>query len=252
MKDWYAKCGCNCGRCLGFKGNARTDEDKQRCSDGWHRYFGVRLRPDLCYCPGCQSTEPRKSGAVLPDSSCYVRPCAKKTGAKTCAHCPSYPCEELKTRTPGEDFREILAQRTGEPIPEDDYIAFVKPYEGLKHLAEIRASLKSEDIVQKPKVPPIRARIAKFPDDLSLSGREREAFTALHGLFVKVFSAPADTYARQIIIRRLRKNILNILWVFGRFSGSKGSRLVVDSEVHGSRDDLRNIVRRKDNALHTT
>ena len=250
MKDFFAKCGCNCGHCLAFKANSRTDEDRQRCSDGWHKYFGVKLRPDLCYCQGCQSPEPWKSGAVLPDRACNVRPCALKTGVETCAHCPSYPCEELKIRTPGEDFREILEQRTGGPMPEEDYVAFVKPYEGLKRLAEMRASLNQEDIVDKPNVPPIRARIVKFPDDLPLSKKDTEAFRALHGLFVKVLSAPADILARQIIIKRARKNFLNLLWVFGRFSELKKGQLVVDGGVHGSRDDLRNIVRKRDNTLH--
>lgn len=251
-EDWFAKCGCNCGRCPAFKGNARTEEDRQRCSDGWFKYLGVRLSPDLCYCQGCQSSVPWKPGNVVPDRGCYIRPCALRTGVETCAHCAWYPCEDLKRRIPGEDFREIVETKTGEPIPEEDYIAFIEPYEGLKHLAEIRASLKQEDIGEKPEVEPLRVRIAKFPDDLPLSKKENDTLRSLHGVFVDILTAPAETYAKQVTIKRLRKTLLNILWVFGRFSDIRDGELIVEGSTHGSRDDLRNIVRKTDNTLHTT
>ncbi|UCD92455.1 MAG: DUF3795 domain-containing protein [Methanobacteriota archaeon] len=144
VKDFFAKCGCNCGHCLAFKGNSKTDEDRQRCSDGWHRYLGAKLKPEICYCNGCQSSNPWKSGNILPDRSCNIRPCALHVGVKTCAYCYAYPCEDLEGRIPGEDFRERTESLIGEPVPEDDYLAFLEPYEGLKHLKEMRAGLNSE------------------------------------------------------------------------------------------------------------
>lgn len=252
MKDLFAKCGCNCGHCPAFKGNAKTDKDRQTCSDGWHRYLGVRLKPDICYCQGCQPPEPWKGGAVLPDRGCWVRPCAVKTGVRTCAHCPSYPCVDLTRRIPGEDFRKVTEERLGAPMSDEDYHSFIEPYEGQKNLAEIRATLGPGDIVEKPDVPPLRARMTRFPDDLSMSAKEADSWRALHGIFEKVLTAPAETFARQTIIKRLKKTTLNVLWVFGRFGELKRGKLVVDGKTHGRRDDLRNIVRRTDNSLHTT
>jgi hypothetical protein len=250
MRDWFSKCGCNCGRCPAFKANAKTEKDRQRCSDGWFKYLNVRVRPDICFCQGCQSPDPWESGAVLPDRGCYVRPCAIKTGVENCAHCGWFPCEELKRRIPGEEFREITETRMGAPVSEEDYVAFLEPYEGVKHLSEIRATLKQEEIVEKPDVAPLRARIAKFPDDLPSS--EEEVLRSLHGVFVNVLTAPAETYAKQIIIKRLRKTLLNTLWIFARFGELKNRELVVDGSAHGRRDDLRNIVRRTDNTLHAS
>jgi hypothetical protein len=53
MKDRFAKCGFNCGRCRANKENTRTNQDRQFCSEGWAKYFGVRFKPDLLHCVGC-------------------------------------------------------------------------------------------------------------------------------------------------------------------------------------------------------
>ena len=67
MKELFAKCGTHCGGCPGYHENAKTEADRQRCSDGWHRYLGVRVRPDLIHCQGCQAPDPWKSGDILPN-----------------------------------------------------------------------------------------------------------------------------------------------------------------------------------------
>lgn len=251
MKDIFAKCGCNCGHCRAYKENAKTEDDRQRCSEGWEKYIGAKLKPDICYCEGCHAAEPWKSGNVLPDRMCNIRPCAKKTGVKNCAYCYAYPCEDLTGRIPGEDFREKVESGLGAKIPEDDYLAFIEPYEGLKHLKEIRDSLKPGDIAEKAEIQPIRARIVGSPEDLPFSKKERGAFEAVHGLLSKVLSPSADTYARQLALRRRKHHILGLLWVSGLYGelDRDGSHLVIDSKEHGSRAECRWMVRKRDNTV---
>jgi hypothetical protein len=57
MRDLYSKCGCNCSHCPAFKENAKTMEDKRRCSEGWAKYLGAKLKPDSIQCEGCQAKE---------------------------------------------------------------------------------------------------------------------------------------------------------------------------------------------------
>jgi hypothetical protein len=254
MKDIFARCGCNCGRCPAYKENAKTEKDRQRCSEGWGKYLGAKLKPEICLCEGCHAAKPWKTGNVLPDRMCCIRPCAIKTGVKNCAYCYAFPCEDLTGRIPGEDFRERVESGMGEKMPEDDYLAFIEPYEGLKHLKEIRASLKPEDIVKKVELPPIRARIVDFPEDLPFSKKENAAFEAVHGLISKVLSPRADTYARQLAMKRRKHHILGFLWVSGLYGELKegGSQLILDSKEHGSRAECRWMVRKRDNTLAGT
>jgi hypothetical protein len=234
MQDLFAKCGCNCGRCPSYKGNLQTDEDRQRCSDGWHKYLGFRLSPGkLRPCDGCQAPEEENPVRY---QSCYVRKCAVGNGVETCAHCSGYPCEDVKNlhEIQRAGARERIAARLAAPIPEEDYLAFIEPYEGIKHLDTIRASLGPEDIVEMTKVS-VKPRVADFPDDLPFSGEKAAALKALHRILAAVGSADGVSYAQQAALKKRRQHLLKLLWAFGRFGELKeegGAHLVIDSETY--------------------
>ena len=232
MKDLFSKCGCNCGRCPSYKGNLQTDDDRQRCSDGWHKYLGFRLSPGkLRLCDGCQTPDDENPVRY---QNCYVRRCAVRNGIETCAHCSGYPCEDVPKVSLSTDARERTAARLGTPIPEEDYLAFIEPYEGLKHLDEIRASLGPEDIVEMTKVS-VKPGIVDFPDELPFSKKETLAFEAIHRLLATVGCADGVSYARQVKLKERRRHLLKILWAFGLFGELEeedGSHLVMDSETY--------------------
>lgn len=248
-KDWYGKCGCNCGRCPGFAGNARTDADQQYCSDGWAKYLGARLKASSIRCRGCQAAEPWKDGYLLPDRGCVIRPCAVESGLRTCANCSKFPCGAH-----GRDIdRAEVAERLGEAIPEDDYLAFIEPYERVKHLEGIRATLDAEDTLVPPaEVKPIRARVARFPDDLPLPKEAAAALAAVHKLIVDVQSARADTVARHLLCKRRRPHMLGLLWATGCYGDlveNERMQLVLDGAVHGKRPEANWFVRKRDNGF---
>jgi len=248
-KDWYGKCGCNCGHCPGFAGNARTDADRQYCSDGWARYLGARLKASSIRCLGCQAPEPWKDGYLLPDRGCVIRPCAVASGLETCANCSRFPCGAH-----GQDIdRAAVAERLGEAIPEDDYLAFIEPYERVKHLHEIRATLSTDHIRPPAEVKPIRARVAGFPKELASREGERAAFAAVHKLIADIQSARADTVARQLVRKRRRPHMLGLLWAAGCYGDlveNECVQLVVDGAVHGDRPEANWFVRKRDFGFH--
>ncbi len=251
VKDIFGKCGCNCVKCPAYKENARTPNDRKYCSDGWARYLGARLKPEICYCEGCQTPEPWKSGNLLPARGCILRACAIKMGIKNCAYCPFCPCEELKVVIPDENFRKRITKRIGTAIPEADYQVFIKPYEGIKNLANVRKSLKKEDIVKKPVIKPLNAKIIEFPTNLLLSKQQIKSYKSIHSLLTKILEAKANTYARQMKIRNRRPLMLNLLWVFGLYGKLKDRNLIIDGKTYGSLPDFNNLVRKYDNTLHS-
>lgn len=246
MKDLFSKCGCNCGRCPSYKENLQTDEDRQRCSDGWGTYLGFRPSPDkLRLCDGCQAPDDENPVRY---QNCYVRKCALKNSVATCAHCSAYPCKDVSRVSLSADARERTAARLGAPIPEEDYLAFIEPYEGLKHLDEIRASLAPEDIVEMTRVS-VRPRIIGFPDDLSFSKEETPAFESLHRLLAAVEAVDGVSYARQAVLKKRRRHLLKILWAFGLFGELEeegGSHLVIDSQTYLTQKIQSNYSRVKD------
>jgi hypothetical protein len=229
----YGKCGNQCSRCPSFRENLVTDEDRQRCSEGWLTYHGFRYSPEkLLRCDGCQAPDDENPVRYL---NCLVRRCALHNGAETCAHCAAYPCEELLGRVPGADWRDGIVARLGSPIPEEDDLAFVAPYEGLRHLDTLRACLDPEEIVEPSRVT-VRFRTVDLPDDLPLSREERASCGALHRLLAAL-NAPAGSvsYARGEVLKQQRSGLLKLLWVLGllgELEGGEGARpcLVVDSQ----------------------
>jgi len=234
MKDWYSKCGFNCGRCPAYKENARTKEARQRGSDGWKKYYGFKIRIDRMYCDGCPTPDEKKP--VLLARSCTTRRCAILNGVETCAHCSEYRAcmYDLKIFNP-DPIREDMEARLGKSIPEKDYIAFIKPYRPRAHLDKIRASLKPEEI-KDPKMSAVKTKIVDFPDDLHLSKKEISAFKTIHGLLARIASINTGTYAQQVRLKKRREYLLKLLWTFGLFGELKkkgNSYLVIDSKTYG-------------------
>ena len=193
----FAKCGANCGRCPAYRENVRTADGRQRCSDGWHKYLGVRLTVQRCYCDGCQTPDDENPVLVFSKYGCKIRRCAVFNGVETCAHCSAYPCKDVRTQFSFDsESRERIAARLGAPVPEDEYLTFIEPYELHRHLDEIRASLSPEDIVEMTPVS-VKPRIVDLPDDLPFSREETAAFEALHRLLAAVGTVSGVSHARQ-------------------------------------------------------
>jgi hypothetical protein len=235
MRELYAKCGATCSHCPAYKGNATSYQDQQRCSDGWHKYLGVRLHPDRCFCDGCQTPDDRHPTLVIGKYGCNIRKCAVKNGVLTCAHCSGYPCLAVRSQFSFDaGSRERIAARLGEPVPEDEYLTFVEPYECRRHLDELRATLGTGEIVDMTRVA-VNQRLVGFPDDVSLSAGEIAALRALHRLLGEVGSAEGISYADQAILQKRRRNLVKLLWAWGLYgvlAEEGGPCLVLDSETY--------------------
>ena len=248
MKELYGKCGNNCGHCSLYVENL-TDDRRQWCVEGLAKYLNWNPKPEtLRPCAGCQS-----SGGYLYLRNCAVRACARHNGAETCAQCTVFPCQDVPTVSHPVDYRDKLSERLGRPIPEEDYYSFVEPYEGMAHLEAIRTRLCASQLVPPAPVQPLKTRIVAFPGDLSMNGDQTAGFKTLHKLMACLLCGHSELYVRQVLMRKRRHTILNILWAFGRhgqFEEANGGQIVMHSADHGAPGVFANIVRKRDNALH--
>jgi len=131
--------------------------------------------------------------------------------------------------------RERIAAHLGDPISEEEYLAFIEPYELHRHLDAIRASLGPGDVVQCIKPPTYMARTADFPQDLPLPGEDRSALEALHQLIKAINAVEAETLVMLERLKGRRQYLLKLLWAFGRLGKVReegGLHLVLDGEVY--------------------
>jgi hypothetical protein len=157
-------------------------------------------------------------------------------------------------RIPDDNFRAGIEARLGGPVPEEDYLAFIQPYEGLKNLSDIHESLKPEEIVEAPKPKPLMARVAELPENLALTRQEQAGVRSLHRLLSRIITADTDTYSEQQALRRKKNNILSILWAFGQFGDldvEDDDKIIINSSLYGDSKEFSNIIRKRDNTLHT-
>ena len=235
MTELYAKCGATCSRCPAYRGNLQSYQDQQRCSDGWHKYLGVRLHPDRCTCDGCQTPDHQQPTLVIGKYGCNIRKCAVKNGARTCAHCSGYPCLAVRSQFSFDaGSRERIAARLGNPVPDEEYITFIEPYECRRHLDELRATLSPGEIVDMTRVA-VNQRLVGFPDGLPLSAEQTAGLGALHRLLGAVGSVEGISYADQAILQKRRRNLVKLLWacgLYGEPAGEGDPSLVLDSETY--------------------
>ena len=139
MEKIIARCGYRCDLCPAFKENIRGEEDQQRVSDGWYRYYGFRIPPETICCDGCLAEECDRPRRI--DPGCKVRLCAKQRGLPNCAYCNEYICDELAAKMVDTD--EIVKRAA--PVPQEDHVRFIEPYNNRKTLDGIRKDAGKED-----------------------------------------------------------------------------------------------------------
>lgn len=240
MSKLTSKCGMDCGTCPWGPYPRRDITAKE------FEQYKKRAKEILGYtpmktpCPTCQTPDEKiPKGSKLPPRNCLVRQCVDKTGVENCAYCSRFPCEHAMD-TSGAWNRKKFEEKLGAPISEEDYHAYVEPFEALARLHTIRASLRPEEIVESVKVAPIKIEIVGFPEKLPFSPEETTAFKAVHQLLSKMKHSTLglkdiDVFAQQQRLINRMPHFLRFLWIFGCFGVLKkedGAHLVVDAKTY--------------------
>ena len=215
MNEIIAKCGCNCSRCPTYKENLKTKEDRIHCSWGWKEYLNLSLSPEkLRLCDGCQISDEKRKVYYI---NCSVRKCAIENGIENCAYCSLYPCDEVKNLhiTFAPDFKEKVEKRLGENIPHKDYLDFIKCYEGIQYLENIRKKIDKKEIIEFKKFS-IKSKLTPFPEDIKT--KDRLVYKSLYTLVEKI-NGPADgfSFAERESLKKKRPCMLTLLWTFGNY-----------------------------------
>jgi len=239
LKGLISKCGFDCGTCPWGpypRGNM-NDEEFEQYKKGAKRTLGYM--PMKTPCLTCQTPDEEiPKGTKLPPRSCLVRRCVDKAGVENCAYCSRFPCDFLNAHYVWN--RDYFEKKHGKPVSDKDHRTFIEPFEGLKRLKDIHAALKPKDIVDAPRVPPLKTRITGFPEDLPYSEAKKRAFRTLHKVLASVKRSSlglsgTDTFPQQQRLENRRPHFLRFLWIFGRHGELKqddGAHLIVDAKTY--------------------
>ena len=240
MSKLVAKCGIDCGACPWgvYSRKGMSAEEFEQYRNNAKRILGYM--PIKSPCPTCQTADSEiPKGSKLPNRKCLIRQCVDKTGVTNCAYCTRFPCDTVKA-TAGVWTRDNIEEKLGAQISEEEYHAFVEPFEGISRLEAIRASLKPEEIVEPAKVPTSETRIADFPENLPFSEEETASFKAVHKLLTTIKRSSlglrdTDTFAQQNRLKNRKTHVLRFLWILGRygkFEKDMSAYLVVDARTY--------------------
>lgn len=227
MTNNIAKCGCDCFNCPTFRDNIKTIGERKLCSAGWAKYLDIKLSPEkLRACDGCSVSDTERKIFYL---NCKIRKCAMVNEMDNCAFCNGFPCEELLKVHSIQKIKskEEFIERTGKHITDNDYLKYVEPYAGLKHLLQIRKSLSKNELKDFKKYSP-KIRFAQI-DKLS---ERTENFQIIYKLLTKICMEQDVSYARLQTMEKKREQLVKIIWtlaLYGNFADE--STLELDSKI---------------------
>jgi Protein of unknown function (DUF3795) len=222
LSGLVAKCGIDCGSCPWgpYPRKGMTAEEFGRFRNSAKRILGYM--PIKTPCLTCQVPDAKiPKGSKLPNRKCLIRQCVDGAKVANCAYCSRFPCDTLKA-TSGLWNRENIEKRLGAPISEEEYHAFVEPFEGIGRLQTVRASLEREEILEPAKVSLSERKIVDFPENLPFSKEETASFKAVHQLLETVNGSSlgmrdTDTFAQRHRLENRRAHFLRFLWILGRY-----------------------------------
>ncbi len=244
MVEVVSKCGMNCGGCP-WSPITRKDlppEDFPAFAKRAKTILGFTPTKKpclLCLTPEDKIPKDAKHWHANFRRGCRIRQCVTKAGIMNCAYCSRFPCD-FEIQHAGTWTRETFEKRMGEPMSDEDYRTFVEPFEGVKRLEKIRATLSPNQIVDPIVEEPLKLKIVDFPENLPHSSNEIKEFKAVHSLLAGIKKSSLGLKDTDILPQqhRLKNRILHLirfLWIFARYGKPKeenGGYLVVEAETY--------------------
>jgi len=234
VKPVISKCGNLCSICPWghwIRTNQSPGEWESYVEDA-KKYLG--FTPAKNPCQGCQTPNEKLAKDVGVHNfirGCSARKCAIHNHFENCAFCSRYPCDKIQAMNRADRLEEA-EERLGEPIPNDKYQAYLRPYEGKKTLDGIRAGLGPDQIREVEVVDLKMPKTLAFPK-VKVDKRSA-AYMALHSALSKVITSSLglsdiDTVAGQELLIVRRELLLRLLWIIARYGTLKDTKVSVDS-----------------------
>jgi hypothetical protein len=118
-----ARCGFLCSSCKAYKGNIRSDSDRNRVHIIWKKIYGHDIPEEVICCDGCLKPDDENPTRIGRD--CPIRSCVLEKKIPHCGLCNSYPCDLIEKHL---DSVESVTPGCRVSCTQEEFRDFVEPY----------------------------------------------------------------------------------------------------------------------------
>jgi len=206
-----------------------TKEDWEEYSQQIKRYTGYKpVKYEWEGCVGCHTPNDELPSHPFFNflKKCRTRKCGETNDIPNCAYCRRFPCANTVARN--NMNREKISENLGKEISDDEYERFIKMFDAIGNLNQIRSDIKDSQI-KNPKP------VAHKPGFSNLTGDfEINSFKFVYDKLLEIANSNLnikgiDTVA-GLELHKIREELLwRFLWIVILYGEINGNELRIDS-----------------------
>lgn len=231
MEQIISRCGNICTDCpwSTFVRKKIAKEDWEDYSESIKNFIGFKpVKYEWDGCLGCLT--PDDELPIHPHSNflkkCRTRKCGQYNEIQNCAYCGHFPCDN--TVASYKFTKEKVSEKLGKEISDEEYERYIKMFDSMTNLNEIRSGLKDTQIkdpkivVHKPEIPELRGTFKspsfKFVYDILFE--MANSTLGIKGI---------DTVSGLELYKEREEFFWRFLWLIGIFGDINENELSIDS-----------------------
>ena len=154
MEQIISRCGNICSECpwSSYVRKKIAKEDWEEYSEQFKKYTGFKpVKYEWEGCVGCHTPNEELPSHPFFNflKKCRTRKCGQYNEIPNCAYCGRFPCANTVAST--KFTNEKISEKLGKDISEDEYERYIKMFDSMTNLNEIRSGLK-ETQIKNPKL----------------------------------------------------------------------------------------------------
>jgi hypothetical protein len=159
---------------------------------------------------------------------CRTRKCGQHNEIPNCAYCGRFPCANTVARN--NINRDIISEKLGKEVSDDEYERYIKMFDAMENLNEIRGRLKDTQI-KNPKPVDHKPEISKLTGEF-----KNKNFNFVYKKLLEIANSNLnikgiDTVA-GLELHKIREELLwKFLWIAVLFGEIDGNELRIDSST---------------------
>ena len=233
MEQIISRCGNICSECPWSTHMRKkiAKEDWEEYSQKVKSYIGFKpVKYEWEGCVGCFTPNNELPSHPFFNflKKCRTRKCGQHNEIPNCGYCGRFPCANTVARN--NITREKITEKLGKDISDDEYRRYIKMFDAIGNLNEIRSKLKDTQI-KNPK------SVVHQPEISKLTGEfKNESFKFVYEKLLEIANSSLnikgiDTVA-GLELHKIREEFLwRFLWIVGLFGEISGNELRIDSST---------------------
>ncbi|MBY8979982.1 MAG: DUF3795 domain-containing protein [Candidatus Lokiarchaeota archaeon] len=231
MEQIISRCGNICSECpwSTFVRKKIVKEDWGEYSETVKKYTGYKpVKYEWEGCVGCATPNDELPSHPFFNflKKCRTRKCGQHNEIPNCAYCGRFPC--ANTVASDKYTKERVSEKLGKDVDDDEYARYIKMFDSITNLNEVRSGLKDTQI-KNPKLVDHKKEIPE------LKGTFKNAsFKFIYDILIAIANSNLgikgiDTVSGLELFKERKEFLWRFLWLIGIFGNINKHELSIDS-----------------------